>query len=799
MFHNQAASKSCPGSAIAYEPFVDELRGHVVTQAEQQVAVRARAARGKRTAIPLPDSALTITELVQRTVRLIEPAGTSRALSPSTPLEELGCMHGDENAMLGNVGSTGDGSRSAAGRAASDLTPEQIDALRPYVINLRMGQFSSDGLMTTTEADVRMIIHEHLRPAAAAAAAKGQALKIVLYAHGGLVKESLGLAVAQAQVRWWLANDVYPIHFVWETGLLESIKGLLERARSSGGELGTRNIFSDWISDPLLELAVRALPADKIWGGMKSGAKLASAPSGGARVFLEALAGFIQSGANVELHAVGHSAGSIFHAHLLTAARNLGLPSFRTLQFLAPAVRVDTFRELTEPLLGPGNGVDTLTVYTMRRHLERDDHCAHIYRKSLLYLVAASCENKSDTPLLGLEDSLRDDRALSALFGLGQPGASNAEVVWSKTDLKTGRSATRAKAHGDFDNDPPTMNSVLRRILNVADTDPLANDFPEPKSRGPVDPWLDTVDWPVALQDRMRSAVNPPSAIPSSTSLSAPAPAQAANAASTANAGGGRRRALCIGIDNYPTAPLSGCQNDAQLWHDTLKELGFAVELVFDANRAELHDAIERILIGTQAGDEVVVQYAGHGTQVNDIDGDEATGDTPGKDEALCPIDFAEGALLIDDDLGALIDRFPAGARLTMFMDCCHSGTNTRGLGLASSPPPLGATGRSVRATPALNDAHRRWRQGHVATARIAAAERPELLITACRSSQVAYEVDGHGEFTVRATRVLSEGGWRLSARELHKRVLEAFGAMPSQHPLIEGPTDRLDTALFKP
>ena len=39
----------------------------------------------------------------------------------------------------------------------------------------------------------------------------------------------------------------------------------------------------------------------------------------------------------------------------------------------------------------------------------------------------------------------------------------------------------------------------------------------------------------------------------------------------------------------------------------------------------------------------LVFQYSGHGTQLRALDGDETDGDTPGLDEALCPIDFADG------------------------------------------------------------------------------------------------------------------------------------------------------------
>jgi hypothetical protein len=192
------------------------------------------------------------------------------------------------------------------------------------------------------------------------------------------------------------------------------------------------------------------------------------------------------------------------------------------------------------------------------------------------------------------------------------------------------------------------------------------------------------------------------------------------------------------------------------------------------------------------------MQYAGHGTQVDDLDGDEARGDTPGKDEALCPLDFADGALLIDDDIGALIDGLAAGVRLTVFMDCCHSGSNTRVVGPRNSAPSPGARARFVRATPALNEAHRQWREAHAPrSAPIRGGRHPELLYTACRSDQVAWEADGHGEFTLRATNVLRTADAQVPARAVFQRVLEAFGPDPRQQPLMDGPAARLDAPLF--
>ena len=43
--------------------------------------------------------------------------------------------------------------------------------------------------------------------------------RIVFYAHGGLNGESAGLDIAQRQLNWWLTNKVYPVTFVWQTGV----------------------------------------------------------------------------------------------------------------------------------------------------------------------------------------------------------------------------------------------------------------------------------------------------------------------------------------------------------------------------------------------------------------------------------------------------------------------------------------------------------------------------------------------------------------------------------------------------
>ena len=107
------------------------------------------------------------------------------------------------------------------------------------------------------------------------------------------------------------------------------------------------------------------------------------------------------------------------------------------------------------------------------------------------------------------------------------------------------------------------------------------------------------------------------------------------------------RRALCIGINDYPGtgSDLSGCVNDARDWASELYSRGFEVDSLIDAQatRAAMTSAIHTLISSAQRGDTVVFTYSGHGTWVVDQDGDEVDG----RDEALCPHDIStRGALL---------------------------------------------------------------------------------------------------------------------------------------------------------
>ena len=112
---------------------------------------------------------------------------------------------------------------------AREFTPTDLAALRPYAVSMRQGRWDTEGIFNSTPGDVDAIFGESAK-AAIEALGGNKKLKIVLYAHGGLVSEKSGLAQAQFHINWWkqsAADGIYPIYFIWKTGLGETIAQLL--------------------------------------------------------------------------------------------------------------------------------------------------------------------------------------------------------------------------------------------------------------------------------------------------------------------------------------------------------------------------------------------------------------------------------------------------------------------------------------------------------------------------------------------------------------------------------------------
>lgn len=815
-FHNTMSSKTCPGDSIGYENLLKELK---------QVRANAKAAApqaGTRALRPFDDRMLEIQ-------KVLDDLSSGDARGPLEPadaeLPEPGA--GAEGARwVEAFEATGlEGAEERGGGGRVQITPRMLADLAPHMINLNQGRFSRAGKATTDPGDVDAIFDQHLAAELGVAKQEKRPLRLLFYAHGGLVSEEGGIGVAHKHVSWWKANGVYPIYFTWETGLIETLRSFLP----FGGQRALPGVEVRGLSD-LTDRGIEELvhvPGEKVWGGMKLAAQRSVDPipvvggqprpleGGGARFVAEKLAAFLQQhagdGVPIELHAAGHSAGAIFHSWFLPDALQLGSGPFASVQFLAPAITVDGFIRRLEGNLGPA-ALRHITIYTMKKAVELADNCGKVYRKSLLYLIHFALERLREEPILGLEVSLRGDKKLKRIFALdGQPSPIG-EVVWSESPSDSGRSASRSTSHGGFDDDVPTLDSVLRRVLGVSDTAPIqsyAKFKPAADSRTlEGDPWTAPSEREAEILPLLQPFLAAGSAVPTA-SFGAPSPAfppvpdelPGLTPPVVTPGVGGARRAICVGIDRYPTAPLGGCVADARLWADTLVRLGFERPVMLldeQATRNAILDSLARLIGEGRSGDVLVFQFSGHGTRVPDLDGDEIQ---DSKDEAFCPFDFATGALLIDDDVAEVFSRIPEGVNVTCFFDCCHSATNTRLAGgrqkLPSGPS---VKARFLVATPALEQAHAAFRKqrGPARAGARTEEQMREINFAACQSDQVALESQGQGEFTRRATRILSAGIEGLTHAAFQQRVEAAFEP-GAQRPFLHCADEARSRALLQP
>jgi hypothetical protein len=642
-------------------------------------------------------------------------------------------------------------------RRAPGLGPNELAAIHPYVLSVPDGRLA-DGPSTpptsvqdyrSTRADVDRLFDTVLPTFLEG---RQQPVPLVIWAHGGLVDKAAGLGIAHLQVEWWKTNGCFPVHFVWETGFAESLWDAIKDNLPFGGRA-----IGDLL-DTLVEQAVRAIPASEpTWRAMKTNAELASTPeTGGAWYFAQKLAEFVAGHpGEVTVHAAGHSAGSIFHTHLLPRLLEAGLPRVESLSLLAPAVRVAEFKQrlMTPSVL---DRIARMTMFTMSEPFEKQDSCLGIYGKSLLYMIRAALEQEPQAEILGLQECVLRDPDLTGLFGAPGSGTKG-EVVWSRTVGGGPFSSSDSISHGAFDNDPQTMDSMARRIVGREQL----------QQRWPTSRLVPSATW--IAPDDARAYLD----------------ARAGNGSRA----GGRRRALCIGIDDYPTPHnLRGCVADATEWQQALVGLGFDVELLVNgaATRENMLERIKELIVNGQPGDVLALQYAGHGTTVPDLDGDEAVEDSrTGSlvDEAICPVDFAAGNLIVDDDLGEIWDLLPSGVSLTMFFDSCHSGGSQRELRPVPAPEP-DALPRLVSLSRATVRAYRdkRGHQRRTATSR---DHDRGVFFAACQPDQVAWESGGHGDFTRRAVPLLRAAAPGTTNLAFYELVKEAFGDLRRQDPVL--------------
>ncbi|KAK0439290.1 caspase domain-containing protein [Desarmillaria tabescens] len=285
--------------------------------------------------------------------------------------------------------------------------------------------------------------------------------------------------------------------------------------------------------------------------------------------------------------------------------------------------------------------------------------------------------------------------------------------------------------------------------------------------------------------------------------------------------------AVIIGIDAYDSYPLRGCVSDALLVAEYLQEdVGVPqeqIQLLLGSEHASCEDPsypsrvnIIKALLGLISnpsilpGDNIIIYFSGHGAGYSssdyfhsDTDSDEADESPRAIDrsiEAICPIDrdtIDASGLHVPDvsdrEINGIFQKISRskGHRITVILDCCHSGRHTRHFpdpGTRTIPPLPRASLR--RMLDKVNES-----LGHEAYQEISSREwRPDMssyvVLTACKDYQVAKEVQNeagyyNGIFTQGLIGTLRSG--KLSQESTYVDLLFSLPQRRGQTPVVAG------------
>lgn len=148
-------------------------------------------------------------------------------------------------------------------------------------------------------------------------------------------------------------------------------------------------------------------------------------------------------------------------------------------------------------------------------------------------------------------------------------------------------------------------------------------------------------------------------------------------------------KAVLIGINSYPDAPLAGCVNDVKDMAEFLVSCcSFkpgAIRLLVD-RRATTKGILTRLawlVRDAKPGDRLLFHYSGHGAQVATRNPQD---EIDGKDEVACPVDFDwdDIHLIRDKTFHDIFSKVPAGVKFVWVADACHSGSLDRGFEMPS-------------------------------------------------------------------------------------------------------------------
>jgi hypothetical protein len=251
---------------------------------------------------------------------------------------------------------------------------------------------------------------------------------------------------------------------------------------------------------------------------------------------------------------------------------------------------------------------------------------------------------------------------------------------------------------------------------------------------------------------------------------------------------------LLVGINTYPHlskfSQLEGAVNDVERMRALLTtRFDFPPEHVTvllneAATRARILAELDRLASVARAGDLVVFHYSGHGSRLDDQNGDELDG----IDETIVPTDSdrAGSRDIRDDEINERLGKLPPGAFVTLILDSCYSGTASRDL--------EGGRSRRIVRDSLLHPTPVRGARGAPAAGGLAAPGMTYVLFSGARADQQSKEFrkDGKsfGAMTYFLTETLNEADSSMTYADLRDVVQGRVSAVfANQQPQLEGPS----------
>jgi metacaspase-1 len=254
------------------------------------------------------------------------------------------------------------------------------------------------------------------------------------------------------------------------------------------------------------------------------------------------------------------------------------------------------------------------------------------------------------------------------------------------------------------------------------------------------------------------------------------------------------KRALLIGVNRYPSAPLRGCINDVHdvakmLMSHGYKEKDICVITDGDATRERCLYALKSLRDVHRAGDEFFGQNSTHGDQIADRNGDEADG----LDEVVCMVNYNWDAKtsLVDDDMHEVFSTLDPGGKAFWVADSCHSGTLDRELSRWRH--------RAHPAAPHSHPASRRPQKLHKRVKDI--SRLPVAMISGCSATQTSADAEfggrPNGAMTYFLLQQLSQTPHASVRQTIQGVQRKLVAAGYSQRPELIGPLPLIDRPFF--